>query len=64
MVDRKGHFTISENWGQSRCGWSPFTGMELQGRVLGTAVRGHVAMWENELGNQAVGEPLRFAGCL
>jgi dihydroorotase len=38
--------------------------MELEGRVVGTIVRGHFAMWEGQLGNQAVGEPLRFAGAL
>lgn len=64
LVDRKGRFTIEEQWLESRCGWSPFTGMELQGRVMGTIVRGHMAMWEGELGEQAVGEPLRFAACL
>lgn len=64
LVDRKGRFTIEEPWLESRCGWSPFTGMELQGRVMGTIVRGHMAMWEGELGEQAVGEPLRFAACL
>ena len=64
IVDRKGSFTVTEDWLQSRCGWSPFTGMELQGRVIGTVVRGHLAMWEGQLGNQAVGEKLRFAGCL
>lgn len=64
VIDRKGSFTITEDWLQSRCGWSPFTGMELQGRVIGTIVRGHVAMWESQLGNEAVGEKLRFAGCL
>ena len=64
VVDRKGSFTVTEDWVESRCGWSPFTGMELQGRVIGTVVRGNLAMWEGQLGNQAVGEPLRFAGCL
>ena len=64
IIDRKGRFTITEDWLQSRCGWSPFTGMELEGRVVGTLVRGHVAMWEGELGSEAVGEPLSFAGCL
>lgn len=64
VVDRKGTFTVTDEWGESRCGWSPYTGMELQGRVIGTVVRGHLAMWEGQLGNQAVGEPLRFAGCL
>jgi dihydroorotase len=64
VIDRKGSFTVTEDWVESRCGWSPFTGMDLRGRVIGTVVRGHVAMWEGQLGNQAVGEPLRFAGCL
>ena len=44
------------------------TALDWQSRghrvVMGTVVRGHVAMWENELGCQAAGEPLRFAGCL
>ena len=64
VVDRKGSFTITEDWLESRCGWSPFTGMELEGRVLGTVVRGHTVMWEGQLANEAVGEPLRFAGAL
>lgn len=64
VIDRRGSFTVTEEWLESRCGWSPFTGMQLQGRVIGTVVRGHFAMWEGQLGNRAVGEPLRFAGCL
>ena len=64
IVDRKGSFTVTEDWLQSRCGWSPFTGMTLKGRVVGTIVRGHTAMWEGQLANQANGEALRFAGAL
>jgi len=64
VIDRKGRFTVTEDWGESRCGWSPFTGMELEGRVIGTIVRGHQAMWEGQLANHAVGEPLRFAFAL
>lgn len=64
VIDRKGKFTVTEDWVESRCGWSPFTGMELDGRVVGTIVRGHAAMWEGQLANQALGEPLRFAGAL
>ena len=63
MVDRKGRFAVTEDWLESRCGWSPFTGMDLKGRVVGTIVRGHLAMWEGDLGD-ARGEPLRFAGAL
>ena len=64
VIDRKGRFTVTEDWVESRCGWSPFTGMELEGRVVGTIVRGQSAMWEGQLANQALGEPLRFAGAL
>ncbi|HWU01573.1 MAG TPA: dihydroorotase [Novosphingobium sp.] len=64
VVDLKGQFTVTDDWLDSRCGWSPFTGMELKGRVLGTIIRGHQVMWEAELANAAVGEPLRFAGAL
>ncbi len=64
VIDRKGRFTVTEDWLESRCGWSPFTGMELEGRVIGTIVRGRTAMWEAQLANEAVGEPLRFAGSL
>lgn len=64
IVDCKGRFTITDEWNESRCGWTPYTGMELEGRVVGTIVRGHMAMWEGELGAQPLGEPLRFAGCL
>ena len=64
VVDRKGRFTVSEDWLESRCGWSPFTGMDLAGRVVGTIVRGHSAMWEGQLANQALGEALKFAGAL
>ncbi|MBS7670576.1 dihydroorotase [Croceicoccus gelatinilyticus] len=61
IVDRKGSFTITDEWLASRCGWSPFTGMELKGRVVGTIIRGNVAMWDGQLGESAQGEPLRFA---
>lgn len=64
IVDRKGSFTITDEWLASRCGWSPFTGMDLKGRVVGTIIRGNVAMWDGQLGESAQGEPLRFAFAL
>ncbi len=64
IVDLKGSFTITEDWLESRCGWSPYTGMTLSGRVIGTIIRGHQVMWEGQLANVAVGEPLKFAGAL
>ncbi|WP_339501223.1 amidohydrolase family protein, partial [Pseudomonas canadensis] len=38
VVDLKARWTITEDWLASRCGWSPFTGMELTGRPIGTIV--------------------------
>ncbi|MBW8785797.1 MAG: dihydroorotase [Novosphingobium sp.] len=64
VVDLKGRMIVDEDWLESRCGWSPYTGMDLAGRVIGTIVRGRQVMWENQLANEACGEPLRFAGAL
>ena len=60
VVDLKARWTVEENWLASRCGWSPFTGMRLTGRPIGTIIRGHKVMWENRLANAAIGAPIRF----
>ncbi|MBJ6122735.1 dihydroorotase [Sphingomonas mollis] len=60
IVDLAKKWTVEESWLQSRSGWSPFTGMEMTGKPIGTIVRGHVAMWEGELGEAAAGAPIRF----
>ncbi|WP_136162051.1 dihydroorotase [Sphingomonas flavalba] len=60
IVDRKARWTVEEDWLASRCGWSPFTGMTLTGRPVGTIVRGNRVMWEGTLADGAVGEPIRF----
>jgi dihydroorotase len=60
VVDLKARWTIEESWLASRCGWSPFTGMHLTGKPVGTFVRGHRVMWEGTLANIATGEPVRF----
>jgi len=60
VVDLKARWTVEESWLESRCGWSPFTGMELTGRPVGTIIRGHRVMWEAQLAEQAIGEPVKF----
>lgn len=64
IVDLAGRFTVTGDWLQSRCGWSPFEGMELRGRVVGTFVRGHRVMWEGELHGTPIGVPIRFQDTL
>lgn len=60
VVDLKARWTMAGDWLASRCGWSPFEGMSVTGRPVGTIVRGHRVMWEAQLANQAAGEPVRF----
>lgn len=60
VVDLKARWTVEESWLASRCGWSPFTGMALTGRPVGTIIRGNRVMWEAQLAEQAIGEPVRF----
>jgi len=61
IVDLKAEWTVEESWLASRCGWSPFTGMTLTGRPIGTIVCGRRVMWDGQLANQASGRAVRFA---
>lgn len=60
IVDLKARWTIEESWLASRSGWSPFTGMTLTGKPIGTIVRGRRVMWDAALADTAQGEPIRF----
>jgi dihydroorotase len=60
VVDLKKKWTVGKEWLASRCDWSPFDGMDLTGKAIGTIIRGNRVMWEDSLANQAVGEPVRF----
>jgi dihydroorotase len=46
---------------RSRCGWTPFDGLEVTGWPVATILRGQVVMREGEIVGRAIGEPLRFA---
>jgi len=61
IVDLKAEWTVEDSWLASRCGWSPFTGMTLTGRPIGTIVRGRRVMWDGQLANRASGRAVRFA---
>jgi dihydroorotase len=60
VVDLKRRETISNGWIQSRCGWTPYHGLKVQGWPVGTFVRGRRAMWEGEISGAGHGEPVRF----
>jgi dihydroorotase len=61
VVDTASRRTITNGWIESRCGWSPYDGYEVQGWPIGTIVRGHVAMWEGEIGGAPIGRPMKFS---
>jgi dihydroorotase len=60
VVDLKRRETITDAWIASRCGWTPYDGVSVQGWPVGTLVRGHVVMWEGELAGPSLGEAARF----
>jgi dihydroorotase len=62
VVDLKRRETITNAWIQSRCGWTPYDGVSVQGWPVGTFVRGQRVMWEGQIAGAANGEPVRFFG--
>jgi dihydroorotase len=62
IVDMKRRKKIEDRWIASRCGWTPYDGLEVTGWPVGTIVRGRRVMWEGELVRAGQGQPIRFAG--
>lgn len=60
IVDLKKTWRVEEDWLASKCGWSPFAGMELKGKPVGTIIRGRRVMWEAALIDTPRGKPVRF----
>jgi dihydroorotase len=64
VVDLQRRATIGNDWIASRCGWTPYAGVEVTGWPVGTIIRGRRVMWENELLIPAEGRPVRFQATL
>jgi len=60
LVDLKAKREITQQWLQSKCGWSPFEGMTVQGWPVGTVIRGNIVMREDELQPGQIGKPAHF----
>ena len=60
IVDLTRTETISNQWIESRCAWTPYDGVKVKGWPVGTFVRGTKAMWQGEIASKAFGEPVRF----
>ena len=60
IVDMGQQRTITNDWIESRSGWTPYDGMTVTGWPKGTIIRGQRVMWEDEIIGTAIGEPARF----
>lgn len=60
VVDMRRVETIRDEWIASKCGWTPFDGVQVKGWPVGTIIRGRRVMWDGELPDAAGGEPVRF----
>ena len=60
IVDMKRTETITNAWGESRCGWTPYDGRQVTGWPVGTVIRGRKVMWDGDLVEPAGGAPVRF----
>ena len=60
IVDLKAKKKIENSWIASRCGWTPFDGMETTGWALATIIRGRTVMRDRALVASGQGEPVRF----
>ena len=64
VVDLKARRTITNDWMETRCGWTPFDGKTVTGWPAATAIRGNIVMREDELLGQPAGRPVVFQECL
>ncbi len=60
VIDLTATRTITADWSKSRCGWTPFDGMEVTGWPIATIVRGNMVMRDGALQGAASGQPVMF----
>lgn len=60
IVDLKRKETIRDSWIGSKCGWTPYDGMEVTGWPVGTIIRGRRVMWEAQIVTPGQGETVKF----
>jgi dihydroorotase len=64
IVDMKRRNIIENRWIASRCGWTPYDGVEVTGWPVGTIIRGRRVMWEGEVTLPSQGQAVRFGQAL
>jgi dihydroorotase len=64
IVDLNATMKIENSWIASKCGWTPFDGMETTGWAMATIIRGQIVMRERALVLPSKGQPIRFGETL
>lgn len=60
LVDMDAEWEVTPDWLQSKCGWSPYTGSHLKGRVEHVLLRGSYAVRDRALVGEPRGKSVRF----
>jgi dihydroorotase len=60
LVDLLRKETLCDAWIRSRCGYTPFAGLEVMGWPVATILRGRVVVREGEAVAEPGGEPVSF----
>lgn len=64
VIDPAARHTLRDADMASRCGWTPFDGMECTGKAIMTIVRGTVVMRDGALQGDPIGRPVQFVDTL
>ncbi|MFT3711059.1 MAG: dihydroorotase [Archangium sp.] len=60
LVDLSAKKTITNDWSKSKCGWTPFDGMQVTGWPIATISRGRIVMRDGALQGKPGGQPVKF----
>lgn len=60
LADLGATWTVDKSWLQSKCGWSPYEGRTLRGRIVSTLVRGEFAYRDGQPDGPPRGRPIRY----
>lgn len=64
IVDPDARWTITDDWIASKSAWTPYDGVEVQGRPVHTVVRGKFAVRDGKTAESGLGRQVRFLEAL
>lgn len=64
LVDMRADWEITDDWIESKCGWTPYAGFRASARPVGTIIRGVNVMRDGALIGSPAGKPMQFVETL